>query len=92
MEKNRLYSFSCILLVHALCFLWTVNGMAQINGANLNGTVTDTSGARVPNAKVEVVAANTGFKGQTQHRGQWSLQHQQPASREVRSHDLPRRI
>ncbi len=53
MEKNRLYCFNCILLAHALCFLWTVNGMAQINSANLNGTVTDTSGAKVLNAKVE---------------------------------------
>src|SRR5947209_6032375 len=61
MEKNRLYSFNCILLALALCFLWTANGMAQINAANLNGTVTDTSGARVPNAKVELVEANTGF-------------------------------
>jgi hypothetical protein len=61
MEKNRLYSFNCILLALGLCFLWTVNGMAQINGANLNGTVTDTSGARVPNAKVELVEVDTGF-------------------------------
>ena len=61
MEKNRLYSFNCILLALALCFLWTANGMAQINGANLNGTVTDTSGARVPNAKVELVEFDTGF-------------------------------
>ncbi len=69
MEKNRLYSFNCILLALALCFLWTVNGMAQINGANLNGTVTDTSGASVPNAKVELVEPDTGFKRQTPHRG-----------------------
>ena len=43
MEKNRLYSFNCILLALALCSLWTINGMAQVNRANLNGTVTDTS-------------------------------------------------
>jgi len=61
MEKNRLYSFNCILLALALCLLSTANGMAQVNGANLNGTVTDTSGARVPNAKVELVEVDTGF-------------------------------
>ena len=38
---------------------------SQINRANLNGTVTDASGARVPNAQVEVVAPDTGFKRQT---------------------------
>src|SRR5438309_3346337 len=65
MEKNRLYSFNYILLALALCFLWTVNGMAQINGANLNGTLTDTSGARVPNAKVEIVEFDTGFTRET---------------------------
>ena len=65
MEKNRLYSFNYILLALAVCFLWAVNGMAQINGANLNGTVTDTSGARVPNAKVELVEFDTGFTRET---------------------------
>src|SRR5260370_27664310 len=65
MEKNRLYSFHYILLARALCFPWAVNGMAQINGTNLNGTVTDTSGARVPNAKVELVEVDTGFTRET---------------------------
>ena len=38
---------------------------SQINNANLNGTVTDPSGASIPNAKVEVVAPDTGFKRET---------------------------
>jgi hypothetical protein len=38
---------------------------SQIDRANLNGTVTDPSGASIPNAKVEVVAPDTGFKRQT---------------------------
>ncbi|PYX57893.1 MAG: hypothetical protein DMG76_10450 [Acidobacteria bacterium] len=65
MEKNRIYSFNRILLAHALCFLWTVNGMAQINEANLNGTVTDTSGARVLNAKVRLLKVDTGLTRET---------------------------
>jgi len=36
----------------------------QIDRANLNGTVTDPSGGSVPNAKVVVVAADTGFTRQ----------------------------
>jgi Carboxypeptidase regulatory-like domain/TonB dependent receptor-like, beta-barrel len=39
--------------------------LAQINRANLNGTVTDPSGASVPNSQVEIVAPDTGFKRQT---------------------------
>ena len=41
-------------------------GVAQIDRANLNGNVTDTSGASVPNAQVEVVSPNTGFKRQVE--------------------------
>ena len=37
---------------------------SQIDRANLNGTVTDASGGSIPNAKVEVVAPDTGFKRQ----------------------------
>ena len=37
----------------------------QIDRANLNGTVTDPSGASIPNAKVEAVAPDTGFKRET---------------------------
>jgi hypothetical protein len=46
---------------------WSVlPGVAQIDRASLNGTVSDPSGASVPNAKVEVVSPNTGFKRQVE--------------------------
>src|SRR5207249_1091238 len=35
---------------------------SQIDRANLNGTVTDSSGAVVPLAKVEVISRDTGLK------------------------------
>src|SRR5690349_9732335 len=41
-------------------------GVAQIDRANLNGTITDTSGASVPKAQVEVVSSTTGFKRQVE--------------------------
>ncbi len=40
--------------------------IAQVNVANLNGTITDPSGASVPNAKVELVSPDTGFKRQVE--------------------------
>ena len=53
-----------ILLLGSLVF--AVSGaFAQIDRANLNGTVTDSSGASIPNSQVEVVAPDTGFKRQT---------------------------
>ena len=65
MRGRGRYFLNYILLVSVVCFLWTINGMAQINRANLNGTVTDPSGATVPGATVEVVAPDTGFTRQT---------------------------
>ncbi|HET9179654.1 MAG TPA: carboxypeptidase regulatory-like domain-containing protein [Terriglobia bacterium] len=64
MERRGLHFLNYVLLVSLLCSLSTISAMAQINRANLNGTVTDPSGASVPNAKVVVVAPDTGFTRQ----------------------------
>lgn len=64
MERRGLDFLKYVLLVSLTSLLWTVCGMAQISRANLNGTVTDPSGAVVPNATVEVVAPDTGFTRQ----------------------------
>src|SRR5579863_5503320 len=65
MQPRRVYFLNRIPLVFLLCFLWTSSGVAQINRANLNGTVTDASGAVVANARVHIVAPDTGFERQT---------------------------
>ncbi len=41
--------------------LSTAMVFGQVDRANLNGTVTDTSGLLVPNARVELVSPSTGF-------------------------------
>src|SRR5947207_1981694 len=57
-------TFLASLFVFVCSLLLSTNTEAQINRANLNGTVTDPSGGSVPNAKVVVVAADTGFTRQ----------------------------
>jgi Carboxypeptidase regulatory-like domain/TonB dependent receptor-like, beta-barrel len=64
MERRGSYFLRYIFLISMLSFLWAVSGMAQINRANLNGAVTDPSGANIPNATVVVVAPDTAFTRQ----------------------------
>ena len=63
MGRRGLYSLNHVFLVSLCC--WAVGGKSQINRANLNGTVTDPSGARVASAKVQVLETDTGFIRQT---------------------------
>jgi len=53
---------SALHLLFCIC-LWTVTVFAQgeIGGASLNGTVTDSSGAAVPGAKVTATNPATGL-------------------------------
>jgi Carboxypeptidase regulatory-like domain len=63
-RKTRLL-FELMLVIVLVFIGFPVKVSAQINRANLNGTVTDPSGARIPNATVAVVAPDTGFTRQT---------------------------
>ncbi len=63
MDKCRTSSLPALLI--SLLLLFASPLFAQINRANLNGTVTDPSGASIPNAQVEILAPDTGFKRQT---------------------------
>ena len=55
----KLALFTCALAASAFA-------QSQVGGATLNGTVTDASGAAVPNAKVSVANTGTGLNRSTQ--------------------------
>jgi hypothetical protein len=64
--RERLLSVTEVVLLALLGGPLSIGvAFGQIDRANLNGTVTDPSGARVPNAQVEIIAPATGFKRQT---------------------------
>ncbi len=60
MRKSNLWSRGLVFVVAAMLGL-AVNGLAQYGTANLVGTVTDASGAVVPNVKVTVVNGSKGY-------------------------------
>jgi hypothetical protein len=62
--KTSLAPLHRIFFLVIFVALATCRVYGQIDRANLNGTVTDPSGASVPNAQVELVAPDTGFKRQ----------------------------
>lgn len=49
-----------IFAASMFCLLVPVSGRAQVAGAILSGTITDPSGATIPNAQVTIRNAETG--------------------------------
>jgi hypothetical protein len=64
MQTKTLITFQMILFSVFASLGLAINLSAQIRGASLNGTVTDPSGATIPNAKVDVLLPSTGFTRQ----------------------------
>jgi hypothetical protein len=64
MQTKTLITFQTILFSIFASLALAINLSAQIRGASLNGTVTDPSGASVPNAKVDLLSPSTGSSRQ----------------------------
>src|SRR5438270_5143517 len=64
--KTSLAHFRMVFFLVTFVALSTCLVYGQATQANLNGTVTDQSGASVPQARVEVVSPNTAFKRQVE--------------------------
>ena len=58
--KTRKHIFSVFVLLLVTVFL-SVQGHAQVAGATVTGTVTDPSGANIPNAQVSMTNSDTGI-------------------------------
>jgi Carboxypeptidase regulatory-like domain len=75
-----------LFTITLLAFLWAVTGFAQVTTtARLNGTVTDSQGATVPGAQVEVVQTATGqlLRTTTDEKGEWALPSMQTGTYKV---------
>src|SRR5262249_49959021 len=56
---GRGFSYGLFLLIMGLALLWTPQVPAQVEQATITGTVSDTSGAVVPNAQVAITNVQT---------------------------------
>jgi hypothetical protein len=61
-QRRGFNSLKRIVLISLLGLVWAVAATAQIERATLTGTVTDQSGASVPNARIDIIAPSTGFE------------------------------
>jgi hypothetical protein len=81
-------AFLCVLLILAAAFLmpWETRTYAQVVGATLSGTVTDASGAAVPNAHMSVRNTATGVTREVtvDAAGFYTAPNLQPGNYEVR--------
>ncbi len=86
--QKRDGAFLCVLLILAAAFLmpWATRTYAQVVGATLSGTITDASGAAVPNAQVSIKNTATGVtRGVTADAaGFYTAPNLQPGNYEVR--------
>jgi outer membrane receptor protein involved in Fe transport len=81
----KVIKFALSALVFALCLMTSLPLRAQVAGGTLSGTITDTSGAAVPNAQVEIKNSATGITRSltTNAEGFYSAANLLPGSYEV---------
>src|SRR5579871_3147316 len=54
-----------LILRPTLLLICSLSLLAQVDHSSLSGTVTDSTGALVPNAKIETLSDQTGLRRQT---------------------------
>src|SRR4051794_2310147 len=51
----------CFAVIWIVCSATSLRAQSEVGGATVNGTVTDATGAAIPNAKVTARSPQTGF-------------------------------
>ena len=82
MRSKRLLALSSVILLALLFFVGNSMGLAQNITSSLSGTVSDPTGAVVPNAKIDIHNEGTGqqFTATTDARGAYTVTNIQPGS------------
>src|SRR6185437_4037166 len=62
---KRVWSVRTVWIATLLMLAMVSTAVAQYDRATLNGTVTDASGAMIPDVKIELVSVATGFLRET---------------------------
>src|SRR5262245_49022510 len=65
-SSRRRRDMKCLILFLVVLLALALPVFAQVDRATLTGTVSDSSGAVIPGAKVELVSPETGFRRETQ--------------------------
>jgi hypothetical protein len=89
---RKFAAFFPLVVILAIAFSFPNHASAQVSGAALSGTITDPSGAAVPNAKVSIANTATGVTRDdtTDAAGFFSVP--QPVAGPLRSHSVGHRI
>lgn len=58
--KKIISTLTVVIIILTISIFWADQASAQIAGATLTGTVTDSSGAAIPNAEITITAVATG--------------------------------
>ena len=82
---NHTQSLRRMLFALLIAVLTVVGAQAQLSTASLSGTITDPSGAVIPNAKITLTQTDTNFVRVSTSRARWNFSRRVPARGSLQS-------